>query len=103
MRLTPAEIEFVESMTKEQLRYETIFSTQAEWLRTDPPNFAAAMAQIEQSPLIAKHGQPWEPTPDNVDQYLAQCNEMCQLAPQNFDELSYWSASFTNYLILLAG
>ena len=95
MRHTPAEIEFIETMAKEQLRYETIFSTQAEWLRTDPLKFTAAMAKIKQSPLIAKHGQPWEPTPDNVDQYLAQCNDICQLAPQNFDELSHWSALFT--------
>ena len=102
MRHTPVEIEFIETMANEQFKYQTIFSAHAEWLNTDPLNFAAAMARIEQSPLIVKRGQPWEPTPDKVD-YLVQCDDICQLVPQNFDELSLWSASFTNYLISLAG
>ena len=88
MRHTLAEVEFIETIAKEQLKYETIFSAEAELLRTDPLNFEAAMAQIQQSQLIAKRGQRWEPTQDNVDWYLAQCNDICQLVPQNFDELS---------------
>lgn len=85
---TPAEVEFIEIMAKEQLRYETIFSAQAELLRTSPPDFEAAMVQIQESPLIAKRGQPWEPTEDNVDHYLVQCDDICRLVPQNFDKLS---------------
>jgi hypothetical protein len=86
MRHTPAEVLFIENMAKEQLRYETIFSAQAEVLRTDRPKFEAAMAQIQQSPLIAKRGQRWEPAQDNIDEYLAQCNDICQVVPQDFDE-----------------
>jgi hypothetical protein len=101
MRYTLAEVEFIEIMAKEQLRYENIFSAQAELLRTDPPNFEAAMAQIQRSPLIAKRGQPWEPTEDNVDryQYLAQCHDICQLVPQNFDELSLLASVILGVLL----
>ena len=88
MRHTPAEVEFIETMANEQFRYERIFIAQVELLKMDPHNFEVAMAKIQQSPLIAKRGQRWEPTQDNVDQYLAQCNDICQLMPQNFDELS---------------
>ena len=88
MRHTPAEVELIEYMAKEQFRYETMFSAQAELHRTDPLNFEAALARIQQSPLVAKPGQCWEPAPDSVDKYLAQCNDICQSVPQNFDELS---------------
>jgi hypothetical protein len=88
MSHTLAEIEFIQTIAKEQLKYETVFSAEAELLRTDPLNFEAAMAQIQQKQLIAKPGQRWEPTQDNVDRYLAQCDDICQLLPQSFDELS---------------
>jgi len=96
MRPTLAETEFIETMAQQQFRYQKIFSAQADWLRTDPSKFTAAMAQIEQSPMIAKPGQPWEPTPEKVDEFLAHCDDICQLAPQTFEELSFWSSSFTN-------
>jgi hypothetical protein len=88
MRHTSAVVAFIENMAKEQLRYETIFGEQAEVLRADLPKFEAAMAQIQQSPLVAKRGQRWEPTQDNVDEYLALCDDICHLVPQDFDELS---------------
>jgi hypothetical protein len=85
---TSAVVDLIENMAQEQLRYETIYEKQAEVLRTDPLKFGAAMVQIQQSPLVAKHGQRWQPTQDNVDEYLGQCNDICHLVPQNFDELS---------------
>ena len=85
---TSSEADFIENMAQEQCRYETIFGEQAEVLRADPPKFEAAMAQIQQSPLVAKGGQPWEPTQDNVDEYLAYCDDICRLVPQDFEELS---------------
>jgi hypothetical protein len=83
---TPAELELIETLAKERLRYETIFSTQAEVLRTDPANRDAAVARMRESPHVAKRGECWEPKEDDVDQYLAQCNDICQLVPQDFDE-----------------
>ena len=53
---------FIKDMAQQQLRYETIFSEQAEVVRADAPKLEAAMAQIQQSPLVAKCGQRWEPT-----------------------------------------
>ncbi len=88
MCLTPDQVNFIENMVKELLRYETIIAEQSEVLRTDPPKLEAATVQVQQSPLVAKCGQWWEPTQDKVDEYLAQCNDLCQLVPQNFDELS---------------
>ena len=88
MRLTPDQVEFVENMAREQLRYQTIINEQSEVLRTDPPELEAATARVQQSPLVAKRGQRWEPTQDKVDEYLAQCNDLCNLVPQDFDELN---------------
>jgi hypothetical protein len=88
MPLTPPEIELIETIATEQLKYESILSAQAEVPRTGQPNLEAAMARIQQSPLVAEHSQQWETTKDNVGQYLAQCDDICQLVPQNFVELS---------------
>jgi len=86
MRLTPDQVEFVENMAREQRRYQTIINEQSEVLRTDPPESEAATARVQQSPLVAKRGQRWEPTQDKVDEYLAQCNDLCNLVPQDFDD-----------------
>ena len=58
-------------------------------LRSDLPKFEAAMAQLQKSPLVAKHGQRWEHTQDNVYEYLARCDEICHLLPRDFDELTF--------------
>jgi hypothetical protein len=50
-------VDFVEDMAQNQIKYETIFGEQAEVLRSDLPKFEAAMAQLQKSPLVAKHGQ----------------------------------------------
>lgn len=66
MRRASTAIDFVEDMAHKQIRYENIFGEQAEVLRSDPLKFEAAMAQLQKSPLVAKHGQRGEPTTDNV-------------------------------------
>jgi hypothetical protein len=81
-------VDFVEDMAQKQIKYETIFGEQAEVLRSDLPKFEEAMTQIQKSPLVAQPGQRWEPTQDNVDDYLARCDEICHLVPRDFDELS---------------
>jgi hypothetical protein len=88
MPLTPTEVDFVESIAQQQIKYETIFSKQAEVLRTNPPELERVAAQLNQSPLVAKRGQRWQPTLDKVDEYLAQCDEICGIVPLNFEELS---------------
>ena len=90
VRHTPAVLSFIEHMAEEQLRYETIFAENAEILQADEPKFDAAMAQIrvQQSPLVAKPGQLWEPTQETADEYLAYCNDICRSVPWNFNELS---------------
>jgi hypothetical protein len=85
---TPAEIEIIEAIATQRIKYENIITAQAKVLRTDQPNFEAAAARIRQSPLVAKRGQQWEPKEDNVDQYLAQCDDICLSVPQSVDELS---------------
>ena len=81
-------VDFIENMAQKQIKYETIFGDQAEVLREDLPKYEAAMSQLQKSPLVAKHGQRWEPTQDNVDKYLEHCDEICSLVPQDFNELS---------------
>ena len=88
MRRSSTEVDFIENMAQKQIKYETIFSDQAEVLRADLPKFEAAMAQLQKSPLVAKRGQRWEPTQDNVDEYVARCDEICHLVPRTFDELT---------------
>ena len=89
MRHTRTQLDFIENMAKERLRYETICAEQGEVLRSDPPKFNAAVVRICQSPLIAKCSQVWKPKEDDADQYLASCDDICQLVPQDFDELSF--------------
>ncbi|KAF8813564.1 hypothetical protein BYT27DRAFT_7220449 [Phlegmacium glaucopus] len=79
-------VDFVEDMAQKQVRYKTIFGEQAKVLRSDLPKFEAAMAQLQKSPLVAKRGQRWEPTQDNVDEYLACCDEICHLVPWDFED-----------------
>jgi hypothetical protein len=88
MHHNSATIASIERMAQDQLKYELIFTKQAEMLRTDQPRFDAALAKIQQSPLVAKPGQRWQPTEDSVDEYLARCDDICQSEPQDFDELS---------------
>ena len=89
MCCTSTAVDFIENIAQKQIRYETIFGEQAEVLRSDLPKFEAAMAQLQKSPLVAKRGQRWEPTQDDVDEYLARCDAICHLVPQDFDELSF--------------
>lgn len=86
MRCASTAVDFVEDMAQKQIRYETIFGEQAEVLRSDLPKFEVAMAQLQKSPLVAKRGQRWEPSQDNVDEYLARCDEICHLVPRGFDD-----------------
>ena len=46
------------------------------------------MARIQQSSLVSRAGQGWQPTRDKADEYLLHCGEICRLVPQNFDESS---------------
>ena len=93
MPLTPAEVDFVENMAQQQIRYETILIDQTEILKTDQLEFDRARAQIQQSTFVAKPGQRWVPTQDKVDEHLAQCDEICRSVPRDFDELSLLQSS----------
>ena len=63
-------------------------------LSADVLKFETAMSQLQKSPLVAKPGQRWEPTRDNVDEYLTRCDEICRLVPQDFNELQCKSQIF---------
>ena len=89
MHQTPTAVDFVEDIAQKRIKYETIFTEQAAVLRSDPARFEAAMANIQQSPLVAKQGQCWQPTQDKIDKYLAFCDEACHIVPQDFNELSF--------------
>ena len=88
MHHTSAVLNCIEHMAQEQLKYETIFVENAEILKADQPKFDAAIVQIQQLPLIAKPGQCWQSTQETADEYLACCNDICCLVPQDFNELS---------------
>ena len=71
MSLTMSEIDFVENMAQEQLRYENIFQRQNEMLSVSIPKFEAAVLEFQNSsPFFAKPGQCWEPAQENVGDYL---------------------------------
>ena len=84
--MTPEQHNFVEHIAKEQIKYESIFTEQANVLQADLKGYQVAMTQIKQPPLIAKCGQCQEPPLDEVDQYLIQCDNICQIVPHNVDE-----------------
>lgn len=89
MHQTSTAVDFVEDIAQKRIKYETIFTEQAAVLRSDPARFEAAMANIQQSSLVAKQGQCWQPTQDKIDEYLAFCDEACHIVPQDFNELSF--------------
>jgi hypothetical protein len=88
MSLTSTERDFIEHIAQEQIRYETLFAQQRDVLLTDRAKYDEAIAQTRKSHLVAKPGQGWEPTQDNVDEYLSKCDEICHSVPRNFEELS---------------
>jgi hypothetical protein len=88
MRQTTAEADTIEHIAQEQLKFEIVFEEQARVLRANQARCDVAMRKIQQTPLVAKRGQHWEPTQDNADEYLAYCEDICRSVPQNFDELS---------------
>ena len=88
MPLTPIEVDLVENLAQEQVRYETIHKDQRNILKTNQNEFDQARARLEQSSAVVKPGQRWQPAHDQVDQYLAQCDATCRSIPHNFDELS---------------
>jgi hypothetical protein len=66
--------------------------------------FHEALIRLKETPLIAKHGQNWQPAQDMVDDYLAKCDEICDIEPKTFDEFSPlnfqgFKASLYNYFL----
>jgi hypothetical protein len=88
MRHDAATMALIERIAQDWLKYELLFTEQTKVLQTDQARSNAAQAKVLQSPLLAKPGQHWQPAADKVDEYLAHCDEMCQLVPQDFEELS---------------
>ena len=86
MSLTPTELEIVESLAQEHIRYEKIWHEQREILQKDQVDYTQAIEQALQSPFVAKPGQRWRPTQDMVDEYLAQCDATCRMVPHNSEE-----------------
>ena len=86
MTLTPTEFDIVESLAQEHIKYQIIWREQREVLQKDQVRYAQAIEQAKQSPIIAKPGQCWRPTPDKVDEYLAQCDAICRSIPHTFEE-----------------
>ncbi|KAH9074846.1 hypothetical protein EDB83DRAFT_2312347 [Lactarius deliciosus] len=78
----------IDNMAKEQIKYEIIFTEQAQVLQTNQTKFKEAMEKIQQSPLIAKQGQHWKPTPDKVDEYLSKSYAalMCIITCKNTEQ-----------------
>ena len=51
--LTPAQVDFIENIVKEQLRYKNIMEEQSEVLRTDLVELQAASARVQQWSTVA--------------------------------------------------
>jgi hypothetical protein len=84
-------LDFIEDIARRRLEYEIKFEEQAKVLREELHFFQADITKIQLAPLINLSGERWaagEPTPDKVDEYLAQCDELCNLVPNDLDELS---------------
>jgi hypothetical protein len=86
MTLTPAELDVVESMAQEHIRYQKIWHEQEEVLKKDQVDYAQALERVMQSPSVAKPGQRWRPTEGKVDEYLAHCDNTCLMVPRNSEE-----------------
>ena len=93
MRLSSAEVNFVEHIVQEWIQYESIFEEQCKVFRADETKFKQAMTQFQQSLRVAKPSQKWLPTPDKVNKYLAQCDNVCHTVPRNDNELSVMQLS----------
>ncbi|KAF8966909.1 hypothetical protein BDZ97DRAFT_587453 [Flammula alnicola] len=61
MRNTAAEVAAIEHLAQEVCKYGTICGQQADVLRQDQPNSYTTMARVQESPLVAQHGQPGNP------------------------------------------
>ena len=54
----------------------------------DQPKYEEAIMKVRQSSLVAKPGQHWQPPDDQVDEYIAKCDELCHSVPSNIEEFS---------------
>ena len=86
--LTPAQVDFIENIVKEQLRYENIMEEQSEVQCLEQTWWSSKQPRHEFS-----SGQRWQPARDDIDKYLGYCNSLCQMTPQNFDELGISQSS----------
>ena len=49
----------------------------------DQAKYEEAIAKVRQSSFVAKPGQRWQPPDDQVDEYLAKNDEICNSVPHD--------------------
>jgi hypothetical protein len=79
---SPIELEFIEEVAQERVKFNRIFKEQSAILRTNVPEYLKAMQRFEQSGNIAKRWAP--PSPEKVNE--SRYDELCKAVPINFDE-----------------
>ena len=85
-RLTADEAAFVEWAAQTRRHFESVVEDQMEVLSKHEEAADRATTAFEKQPQNAKPGQQWEPSPDELDAYLAECNEKCTITPHTIEE-----------------
>lgn len=86
MSLTSTEGDYVEHLAQKRFRYSRIFEERRLILMKDQAKYEEAIAKVRQSSFVAKPGQRWQPPDDQVDEYLAKNDEICNSVPHDIAE-----------------
>jgi len=78
LRFTPSDMEFIEDIVRQRVKFNRILKQQTAFFRNNPPEYAAALARLR--------GQSDYPRPEQVELFLNDCNKTCDRDPQNSDE-----------------
>ena len=86
-KFSPSELQFIEEVAQERLKFRRILQEQAAIFQTNLPEYHKAMERFKESGKIANR---WVPprSPEKINEYLRKYEELCKPVPHNFDELS---------------
>jgi hypothetical protein len=76
----------VEDLAQRKHRYENTFEEHKAILQTDPVQFQLAWDICARDTAIAKAGQPFIPSDDEKEEFMARCERVCSMDPKSFEE-----------------
>jgi hypothetical protein len=85
-RLSDSDYQFIEEVAQQRAKFSRVRRAQSEVFRSDIPGYEAAMARFLQKTTGIRVGKNWQPSRDKIDEYIDECEKICQQEIHNADE-----------------